>query len=277
MKNIGIDRLVYDSGVKRSKALEELIEAYRYRHLIFQLVRRDVLTRYKRSFLGVAWTMLNPLGMMLVLTVAFSQIFQSTRAYPAYVLTGLIAWNFFSQTTMASMSQMVWGGSLLGKIYVPRTVFVLSSVGTGLVNVVLSIIPLMIVLLITGTPLRWTILFAPLAIFCLTAFSLGVGLLLSTWAIYFYDVTEMYQIVLTAWLYLTPIIYPKEIIPEALRRWLFTLNPMYHLIDMFRGPIYEGTLPDINRMVVAFGISILVLAIGWIVFARRSDEFAYRI
>ncbi len=277
MKNIGIDRLVYDSGVKRSKALEELIEAYRYRHLIFQLVRRDVLTRYKRSFLGVAWTMLNPLGMMLVLTVAFSQIFQSTRAYPAYVLTGLIAWNFFSQTTMASMSQMVWGGSLLGKIYVPRTVFVLSSVGTGLVNVLLSIIPLMIVLLITGTPLRWTILFAPLAIFCLTAFSLGVGLLLSTWAIYFYDVTEMYQIVLTAWLYLTPIIYPKEIIPEALRRWLFTLNPMYHLIDMFRGPIYEGTLPDINRMVVAFGISILVLAIGWIIFARRSDEFAYRI
>ena len=277
MKNIGIDRLVYDSGVKRSKALEELIEAYRYRHLIFQLVRRDVLTRYKRSFLGVAWTMLNPLGMMLVLTVAFSQIFQSTRAYPAYVLTGLIAWNFFSQTTMASMSQMVWGGSLLGKIYVPRTVFVLSSVGTGLVNVLLSIIPLMIVLLITGTPLRWTILFAPLAIFCLTAFSLGVGLLLSTWAIYFYDVTEMYQIVLTAWLYLTPIIYPEEIIPEALRKWLFTLNPMYHLIDMFRGPIYEGTLPDINRMVVAFGISILVLAIGWIVFARRSDEFAYRI
>ncbi len=277
MKNIGIDRLVYDSGVKRSKALEELIEAYRYRHLIFQLVRRDVLTRYKRSFLGVAWTMLNPLGMMLVLTVAFSQIFQSTRAYPAYVLTGLIAWNFFSQTTMASMSQMVWGGSLLGKIYIPRTVFVLSSIGTGLVNVLLSIIPLMIVLIITGTPLRWTILFTPLAIFCLTAFSLGVGLLLSTWAIYFYDVTEMYQIVLTAWLYLTPIIYPEEIIPEALRKWLFTLNPMYHLIDMFRVPIYEGTLPDINRMVVAFGISILVLAIGWIVFARRSDEFAYRI
>jgi ABC-type polysaccharide/polyol phosphate export permease len=277
VKTIGSDELVYDSSAKRSKALEELIEAYRYRHLIFQLVRRDVLTRYKRSFLGVAWTMLNPLGMMLVLTVAFSQIFRSTHAYPAYVLTGLIAWNFFSQTTMASMSQMVWGGSLLGKIYIPRTVFVLSSIGTGLVNILLSLVPLLIVLLITGIPLRWTILFAPVAIFCLAAFSLGVGLLLSTWAIYFYDVTEMYQIVLTAWLYLTPIIYPEEIIPEALRRWLFTLNPMYHLISVFRRPIYEGVLPDVKHLAATVGISIIVLAIGWITFARRSDEFAYRI
>lgn len=277
MEKVVNENLIYDSGVKRSKALEELIEAYRYRHLIFQLVRRDVLTRYKRSFLGVAWTMLNPLGMMLVLTVAFSQIFQSTRAYPAYVLIGLIAWNFFSQTTTASMSQMVWGGSLLGKIYIPRTVFVLSSIGTGLVNILLSIVPLLIVLLVTGTPLRWTILFLPIAILCMAAFSLGIGLLLSTWAIYFYDVTEMYQIVLTAWLYLTPIIYPEEIIPEAYRPLLFTFNPMYHLIKMFRGPLYEGVLPDLNRMVAAGGISLLVLAIGWIIFSRRSDEFAYRI
>ncbi|OGO15940.1 MAG: hypothetical protein A2Z14_13825 [Chloroflexi bacterium RBG_16_48_8] len=257
--------------------MEEVVEAYRYRHLIFQLVRRDVLTRYKRSILGVAWTMLNPLGMMLVLTIAFSQLFGGTRAYPAYVLTGLVAWNFFSQTTTASMNQMVWGGGLLGKIYIPRTVFVLSSIGTGLVNLTLSILPLIVVLLITGTPIRFSILFLPIPILSLVAFSLGVGLLLSTWAIYFYDVTEMYQIALMAWMYLTPIIYPEEIVPEAVRIWLFTLNPMYHLVSIFRAPLYNGALPEIHQLVGALGLSILVLAVGWILFARKSDEFAYRV
>jgi len=268
---------IYDSALKRSRAIEELVEAYRYRHLIFQLVRRDVLTRYKRSILGVAWTMLNPLGMMLVLTIAFSQLFGGTRAYPAYVLTGLVAWNFFSQTTLASMNQMVWGGSLLSRIYVPRTVFVLSSMGTGLVNLFLSMVPLLVVLLITGTPLRVTVFFLPIAFLTLAAFSLGVGLLISTWAIYYYDIAEMYQIILTAWMYLTPIIYPESIVPDNLRLWLFTLNPMYHIVSMFRAPLYEGVWPGANQIIAAVGISLLVMVAGWIVFTRNSDEFAYRV
>jgi ABC-2 type transport system permease protein len=268
---------IYDSSIKRSKAVEELVEAYRYRHLIFQLVRRDVLTRYKRSILGVTWTMLNPLGMMIVLTIAFSQLFGGTRAYPAYVLTGLVSWNFFAQTTTAAMNQMVWGGGLLGKIYMPRTVFVLSSIGTGIVNLLLSIIPLIFVLLITGTPLRLSVLFLPVPILALAAFSLGIGLLLSTWAIYFYDVTEMYQILLTAWMYLTPIIYPEEIVPESVRVWLFQFNPMYHIISVFRAPLYEGRIPPFNQVIIAVGFSILIMAVGWIIFARKSDEFAYRV
>jgi ABC-2 type transport system permease protein len=268
---------IYDSGIKRSKALEELIEAYRYRNLIAQLVRRDVLTRYKRSVLGVAWTMLNPLGMMLVLTIAFSQLFGGTRAYPAYVLSGLIAWNFFSQTTTAGINQMVWGGGLLSRIYIPRTVFVLSSIGTGIVNLLLSMVPLIIVLLITGTPIRAAVLFLPVAIVALAAFSLGVGLLISTWAIYYYDVAEMYQIALTAWMYLTPIIYPAEIVPESMRIWLFTLNPMYHLVGLFRSPLYAGEFPEVSQIAAALGIAILTLVAGWIVFSRKSDEFAYRV
>lgn len=268
---------IYDSDLKRSKALEELLEAYRYRHLIFQLVRRDVLTRYKRSILGVAWTMLNPLGMMIVLSVAFSQLFGGTRAYPAYVLTGLVAWNFFAQTTNASMNQMVWGGALLSRIYFPRTVFVLSSIGTGLVNLLLSLVPLVIVVLITGTPIRPAILFLPVAIVALVGFSLGVGLLISALAVYYYDVAEMYQIILTAWMYLTPIIYPPEIVPESARLWLFTLNPMYHLVELFRSPIYRGELPLPNQIIAGLGVALIMLIVGWIFFTRRSDEFAYRV
>lgn len=268
---------VYDSGIRRSKALEEIVEAYRYRHLILQLIRRDVLTRYKRSILGVAWTMLNPLGMMLVLTLAFSQLFGGTRAYPAYVLSGLIAWNFFSQTTMAGINQMVWGGGLLSRIYIPRTVFVLSSIGTGIVNLLLSMVPLVLVLLITGTSIHLSIFFLPISVLSLAAFSLGVGLIISTWAIYYYDVAEMYQIVLTAWMYLTPIIYPESIIPENLQIWLFKLNPMYYLVSLFRAPLYEGILPSLSDVAAGLGMGLLVLAVGWLVFTHRSDEFAYRV
>jgi ABC-2 type transport system permease protein len=268
---------VYDSARTRSRAIEELVEAWRYRNLIIQLVRRDVLTRYKRSVLGVAWTMLNPLGMMLVLTIAFSQIFGGVRAYPAYVLSGLVAWTYFAQVTAAAMHQMVWGGMLLNKIYIPRTVFVLSSIGTGLVNLVLSIVPLVAVLLVTGVPLRWTIVFLPVPMLLLSLFALGISLIISTWAVYFPDVAEMYQIVLTAWMYLTPIIYPEEIVPEVYRQFVFSFNPMYHLVTLFRKPIYEGVIPSFPEVGWAFLATFLVAALGWWIFTRKSDEFAYRI
>jgi ABC-type polysaccharide/polyol phosphate export permease len=268
---------IYDSGVRRSKAIEELIEAYRYRHLIFQLVRRDVLTRYKRSVLGVAWTMLNPLGMMLVFSIAFSQIFSSVRAYPAYILSGLVGWTFFSQVTAAAMNQMVWGGSLLNRIYVPRTTFVLSSIGTGLVNLFLSLIPLIIVVLVTGVPIHLSALFVIVAALFTALFALGISLLLSTWAVYFPDVAEMYQIVLTAWMYLTPIIYPENIVPETTQNIIFRFNPMYYLVKIFRTPLYEGTLPEWNVIVIAGGLSILSAAAGWIIFTKKADEFAYRV
>ncbi len=135
---------IYDSALRKIPSLEELREVFRYHYLILQLTRRDVLTRYKRSVLGIGWTMLNPLGMMIVLTIAFSQIFRfnTEYSYAAYVLSGLIAWNFFSQTTTASMVNLVWGGGLLHRIYIPRTSFALAAIATGMVNLTLSIVPL---------------------------------------------------------------------------------------------------------------------------------------
>ena len=268
---------VYDSASTRWRAIEELLQAVRYKSLIVQLVRRDVLSRYKRSVLGVAWTMLNPLGTMLVLTIAFSQLFKGTRAYPSYVLSGLVAWTFFSQTTTIAMTQLVWGGGLLSRIYVPRTIFAVSSIGTGLVNITLSLVPLAGVLLINGTPIRPSVLFLPISILFLALFSLGVGLLLSTLAVYFHDVVEMYQIGLMAWMYLTPIIYPEQIIPEAYRAVLLNLNPMYHLVVLFRKPLYEGQLPSGEQFLLAAGFSLLALAIGWLVFTNKADEFGYRV
>jgi ABC-type polysaccharide/polyol phosphate export permease len=267
----------YDSSRRGPIALEEFHGLLQYRDLIFQLVRRDIVSRYKRSALGIAWTMLFPLGMMGVMTLVFSQLFHSIPGYPAYILSGLIAWNFFSQATSASMHQMVWGSSLLQRIYVPRTAFVIAAIGTGLVNLTLSIVPLLLITLVVGLPLHWSLLFLPVAMLLLAAFSLGVGLLFSAWAIYFPDVAEMYQVALLAWMYLTPIIYPQNIIPEAYRFWFLHLNPMFYLVQIFRLPVHEGVFPSWHLVLPAAAIAIFTLAAGWIIFSSRADEFTYRI
>ncbi len=267
---------VYDSKNRGPIALEELRGLLQYRDLIYQLVRRDLVSRYKRSALGIAWTMLYPLGMMTVLSIVFSQLFRSVHGYPAYILAGLIAWNFFSQTTSAAMSQMVWGSALLNRIYMPRTAMVVSAIGTGLINVALSLVPLFLITLAVGLPLRLSVLFLPVAVLLLAAFALGVGLLLSAWAIYFPDIAEMYGVGLVAWMYLTPIIYPVETIPEKYRYWFFHLNPMYYLVQIFRTPLYEGVLPDWQLIAVGAVIAVFTLILGWMVFCSRADEFAYR-
>jgi ABC-type polysaccharide/polyol phosphate export permease len=267
---------VYDSDLRGPVALEELRGLFKYRDLIYQLVRRDIVSRYKRSILGIAWTMLNPLGTMLVLTIVFSQVFHTLVGYPAYILSGLIVWNFFAQTTSSAMNQMVWGSSLLHHIYLPRTSFVISAIGTGLVNLTLSLVPLLLMVLLVGLPLHWTLLFLPISILLMAAFALGVGLLFSAWAIYFPDVSEMYQVALVAWMYLTPVIYPISIIPETYRFWFLHLNPMFYLVQIFRLPVYEGSLPPWPILVVGTLIALFTLTLGWLVFSSRADEFTYR-
>jgi len=269
---------IYDSDRQGSAALEELRAIFNYRYLVVQFIRRDILTRYKRSVLGVAWTMLNPLGTMLILTIVFSQAFGgSQEGYAAYVLSGLIAWNFFAQSSNAATLHLVWGGSLLKKIYIPRTSFAVSATGTGLINILFSLIPLLIVMLITGVPIRWTIILLPIPILFLAMFALGVGLLISAMAIFSADIAEMFQIGLTAWMYLSPVIYSPEILPEAFRFWITRLNPMFYLIELFRMPIYYGKVPDLSLVMIAGGISIVTLFVGWIYFTGKSDEFAYRV
>jgi len=268
---------VYDSLRRGSPAIEELREIISFRNLVVQFARRDILTRYKRSMLGIAWTMLNPLGMMLVLSLAFSRGFGQGPAYAAYVLSGLVAWNFFGQTTTASMVNLVWGGGLLNRIYFPRTSFALAAILTGMVNVSLGLVPLLIVMLATRVPIRLSILLVPLPLLLLACFALGVGLLLSTFAVFFPDVAEMYQIALTAWLYLTPIIYFETFLPVEYRFWITHLNPMYYLVRLFRVVTYDGRLPAWSEIWPAAVIAGVALGLGWYLFTNKSDEIAYRI
>ena len=265
----------YDSAQRKPPPVEELLDIIKYRDLIYQLIRRDIVARYKRSVLGILWTMLQPLGIMIVLTVVFSSLFGGARGYPAYLLSALIAWTFFAQTTTEAIHQSVWGGSLMRRIYVPYTAFSVASVGTGVVNLFLSLIPLFLILLVTQKPITWAVLFLPYPMLLLTAFALGVGLTLSSLAVRFPDISQMYQIIIQAWMYLTPIMYPETIIPESYRHLVLYLNPMYYLITMFRTPIYEGTLPSLPIILMGTLVATVTLIIGWIYFSRQADEFAY--
>lgn len=265
----------YDSQRSGLIVLDELREVWRYRELIFQLVRRDIVARYKRSVMGIAWTMLNPLGMMIVLTVVFSQVFKMIEGFPAYVLSGIIAWTFFSQTTTAIINVFVWGGDFFQRIYLPRSTFAISAICTGLVNLLLSLVPLVLVMLVIGHPITPAIIFQPIPILLLAFFALGFGLIISSIAVYFPDVVEMYQIVLMAWSYLSAIFYPIEILPEEVRA-LMWLNPIMPLVNLFRQPIYGGQIPTVTDLLPALIISTAALMVGWWVFVRKSDEFAYR-
>ena len=266
----------YDSARQTVPALSEVKELKNYRYLLAQLVRRDIVTRYKRSVLGVAWTMLNPLGMMLILTLVFSRLFHSIEGYPVYVLSGLVAWTFFSQTMMAALNQNMWGGSLLHRIYLPRTTFTVSALGTGLVNVLISLVPLALIMVITGFQFRWSLLFLPVSILILAMFTLGLSLLFSILAIYFPDVVEMFHVVLTAWMYMTPIIYPVDIIPQGLHFFVQVFNPMYYFVEIMRYPIYNGTLPDLTTLTIGGIVAIFTLVVGWIVFTWKANELTYR-
>jgi ABC-type polysaccharide/polyol phosphate export permease len=268
---------IYDSSKHRNLAVEELKSVFRYRDLILQLIRRDVVTRYKRSALGILWTMLNPLGTMLILSVVFTQLFNMRGVYPAFIITNLIAWNFFSQTTAASLMAMLWGSSLFQKIYLPRSSFVVATIGTGLVNTLLALVPLIFIYLVTGVPLTASALLLPVTMLLLAAFSLGIGLILSTFVAFFPDIAEMYPILLTAWMYLTPIIYPEEILARVLGGWLLRLNPLFPVIRIFRLVIYDGKVPSVEEWGLAAGISLGTLLIGWIFFTQKSKSFAYHV
>jgi len=269
------EEFIYDSDKRGPVSIEELRGIFQYRDLIYQLVRRDVVSRYKRSVLGIVWTLLQPLGMMFILSMVFANLFHSVKGYPAYILSGLLAWTFFAQTTGAIIHQIVWGGALLRQIYLPRTSFAISAIGTGLVNLTISFVPLFIILLSSGLPINSSVLFLPISMVLLSAFSLGIGLIISTLAVRFPDIAEMYHIILTAWMYLTPIVYPEKLIPESYRFWFFNLNPMYHIVKIFRMPLFEGVFPDLRTLIIAMVVSLVPLIVGWLFYSKRADEFAY--
>ena len=266
---------IYDSAAPRSRAIEEARALWVYRGLVHELVVRDIKVRYKRSVLGIAWTMLAPLLNMVALTLVFSTILkQQITNYPVFFMTGAIFWAFFSQTTSTAASQTQDSNEIAKRIYVPRSVFVASAVGVGLVNLALSVVPLLIILVATRFPIYTTWAFLPVAVTIEAIFAAGVGLWLFTFASRFSDVREMYMVIVQTWFFLTPIVYHPSIVPPRFRFALW-LNPMYYLIQTVRKPVYDGVLPSPALLGASVAISLVTFVSGWIYFANRAERFAF--
>lgn len=248
---------------------------YRYRDLVRALVARDLKVRYRRSVIGFLWTMLQPLLTMMVLVMVFSAIFRfDLPNYPVYALAGIMFWNFFSQSVTASMNSLRGNAQLVTKVPVPKVVFPLATVMAGVINLFLAMIPLVGLLLVTGHPVRPAILFLPVAILLAALFTLGAGLLLSPLAVLFHDIIEMVGVLLTLFMYLTPLFYPMDIVPDRYL-WVVRFNPIRSVLEVFRDPIYFGKIPPITHLAVALTVTVVSLVVGGVAFRKSSDRIPF--
>lgn len=266
----------YDSAVRTWRPLAEARELWRYRHLVRELVSRDLTVRYKRSVLGVGWTLLGPLLQMAALSVVLGALMRvQIENYPVYFLAGSLFWTFFSQATGHAANLTTDALELAKRIYLPRSAFVAASLGVALVNLVLSLLPLLLIALATGRTPGPTWLFLPVSVAIGAAFTAGVGFVVFTLACRFVDVRETYLVLLQPWFFLTPIIYPREIVPEQFRL-LVKFNPMTYLVEVFRAPLYDGWLPGWKTLLFSVVAAVLSLAAGWWFYASRIDDYAAR-
>lgn len=262
-----------ESRCKASPILKLFVAFGRYRYLMKQLVARDFKTKYKRSVLGVLWSFLNPLLTMLVQYIVFSTLFKSDIPnFALYLLTGIVCFNFFNEATSMALLSIVGNASLITKVYMPKYIYPLTRVMSSTVNFLLALIPLIIVMLITGEPIRPAILLLPLGLCCLFAVSLGIGMLLASVMVFFRDTQFLWGVMSMLWMYATPIFYPESIIPESFMT-IYKMNPLYHIIRFIRILLIDGISPEPKAYVLMLIASFVPLLLGAVVFKKTQDRF----
>ncbi len=245
----------------------------KYRGLLSQLVLRDIKVKYKRSVLGLLWSVLNPLLTMTVMAIVFSQLFRfDIENFAAYLITGQIMFNFFSEATNMAMKTIMENASLIKKVYIPKYIFTISRNLSSLVNLAFSFIAVLIVVIFSGIKFNYSLVFAVLSLIYIFTFAAGVSLVLSAVAVFFRDVVHLYGVLLTAWMYLTPIFYPISIVP-ARYLFLIKINPLYYYIEHFRTIILLQKVPSLQLNGICLLISLLSLLIGLRVFFKLQDRF----
>ena len=258
---------------KRSYVVNAVVAVQKYWFLIRQLVARDFRTKYKRSILGMFWSFLNPLLMMLVQYFVFSTIFKSdVPNFAAYLIIGTVMFNFFNEACGMALGSIVGNASLITKVYMPKYIYPLTRVMSSVVNLAISLIPLLIVCVITGVEFQKSAVLAFFFLICLTIFSLGLGLLLSASMVFFRDTQFLWGVLSMMWMYATPIFYPETILPEEFR-FVLQVNPIYHFLKNTRLCILSGISPEPVVYVQCLLIALGALLIGALVFRKAQDRF----
>ena len=237
------------------------------------LVGKDFKVKYRRSVLGVVWSVLNPLLMMIVMSAVFSYMFRfNIENFPLYLILGQIMFNLMSDATSGAMQSIIGAASLIQKIRIEKMVFPLEKVIFSLVNFLFSAIAAVAVMIYFSIMPTWDILFLPLCIVYVVAFSAGLGLILSSLAVFFRDVIHLWSVVLTAWTYATPLFYPLELLPDTLQ-FLIQFNPMYQYITYFRDIMMYGITPTLEQNLICIAMAAISLALGILVFRKTEHKF----
>jgi ABC-2 type transport system permease protein len=219
------------------------------------------------------WSVLSPLMMMVVISVVFSQMFRlDIENFPVYLLTGQLIYNFFSEATNLSMNAILDNGMLIRKVYIPKYIFPVSRTLSSFVNLTFSLAALILLLLITRARILPAIVLFPLPLLYALLLAMGTGLILSVLAVYFRDVVHLYGVFLMALMYCTPIFYPISALPDSAVN-LIRVNPLYHIIKMFRKIVMEGQAPTLKEHLICLAFAMLLLAVGLIIFKKKQDNF----
>jgi ABC-type polysaccharide/polyol phosphate export permease len=249
---------------------------WRFRELVALLVGRDLKVRYKRSVLGMGWTLLNPMLQMLVYTLVFSTIMRvGVPQFPVFLLAGLLPWTLISVSITGAAHCLLNNQGLIRKVAVPQTVYPLSVVASKLVDLVFALLPLAVLAIALGRPPTLATLFVLPAIALAAIFSVGLALLFSSLTVFYRDMRHLTDILIQVWFYVTPVIYPAEFLeklPYPALRSLLALNPATPIIRLFQLALYERRAPSASLLAGATASALAVLALGAAVFLRHEDE-----
>lgn len=262
---------------KNSIGINILTSFIKYKFLLEQLIERDFKTKYKRSVLGVLWSFLNPLLTMTVQYIVFSTIFKSDIPnFPVYLLSGIVIFNFFTEACGMGLMSIVGNASLITKVYMPKYIYPVSKVFSSLINLLLSLIPLLLVMIITKVNIGISILLIPFGIICTIIFSIGISFILASAMVFFRDTQFLWSVLSLLWTYATPIFYPESIIPDKFS-FILKVNPLYHFIRFIRTCILNGVSPEPRAYLYCLIFAILTLVIGAIIFKKTEDKFVLNI
>lgn len=241
--------------------------------ILKSLVSKDFKLKYRRSVLGILWSILNPLLMMIVLSVVFSHFFRfQIENYPVYLILGQTLFSFMSDASSSAMGSILGSASLIKKIRINKAIFPLEKVAFSLVNFAISLVAVAAVMFFFQIKPTVNLLLLPLLIACVFAFSLGLGFLLSAMAVFFRDIVHLWSVLITAWTYLTPIFYPAAILPD----WatpIMQANPMYYYVGCFRQIALNGTWPGAAEALICIAIALITLIVGYLIFNRLQKRF----
>lgn len=256
-------------------ALNKRLEVFRrYRPLLEQLVIKDIKLKYRRSFLGYLWSILNPLMLMAIMVLVFSNMFRfDISNYPVYLITGQTVFNFVSEATNQAMWSITGNAALMKKTYVPKYIFTLSRVTSSFVNMIFALGAMLIVFIVCRIHFNIYMLLIPVVLIQVYIFALGLGLLLAAGTVFFRDIQYIYSAFLTAWMYATPLFYPITQLSPKLQWIIKHLNPMYAYITQFRTVVLEGVCADARLIAYGFIISLLMFGFGSLVFWKSQDQF----